>query len=195
MKQQLIIGLLIVTAFLACKKPVVVDNLPVPIPPSFSKTFYQPGYPPVYANVDVPQAALDAIRDGVAKQIRLSSAKFPLWVAVRHPDDYQIFLIDPQATNVETDPGSPALIVHPPNGIGSIQACGTVIGVGNDHNGFPTLVMPHQVDSNWTHLPYLSSCSRNESEHLAGWANDQAWFWSWYGPNDVHPEWPDENGQ
>ncbi len=183
----IIVGVIVaVVVFLAARKRSVTVVLPpVEIPPTFAFDYARDGEPWLRSNVLVPDEALAAIRDGVALQIERSSAAHPDWVQGNNIEDYTILFINPMAVNVETDPGSPALIV------GGIQCAGTCLGVGNDHSANrPVIVLPHQVATNWTHLEYLKQSARNESEHIRlNWC-DAAMFAHYQGVNDQHPIFP-----
>lgn len=188
-KRIAIIAVLILsaTAFKCGSKPTDPPaNAPcgVPMPNAFPVNVTSPGGVWVIADVPVPSEALTAIDEGIALQIERSSFYNPTWVNKRHLSDYKVMFVDPMATNVETDPGSPALIVH------GIQTAGTVVGVGGDGCNVNFILIPHQAASNWTHIDYLKQTARNESEHDAEWANDPVIFRSFAISGDVHPHWP-----
>lgn len=151
--------------------------------------------------VDVPQVVLDAIEEGIAHQIRNSSAARPSWTQFRNIKDYEVYLVKPHTHNVETDPGSPALLVNYSDAAGNqlkLQSAGTCIGVGGavlfggTDTRYPAIVMPYEPGEEVEHLTYIRETARNESEHLAEWMNDRQMFASFAIVGDVHPHFPDE---
>jgi hypothetical protein len=221
MNKRLYIFIILVAAFFAAgfscgnsntaPQSQLVYNTDRPSPTGADDCLYQagslhktPGGVFVNACVDVPPDALAAIERGIAHQIRNSSHYNPAWPAFRKLNEYQVFLVPPTAHNVETAPGSPALLVKYQDESGnvlSIQSAGTCIGVdgaifgrniGLQHDGrYPSIVLPEQSAEQWKYLNYLEESARNESEHIAEWNNDKAMFYSFAITGDVHPHFPD----
>lgn len=136
--------------------------------------------------VPVPIEALDEVDAGIGEQIYRHSAKHPDWAVGRRHDEYKVYFVNPMAINVETEPGSPALIM--PNGQ---HTAGTCVGVGHDTSRPPAIVLPHQKPMNWQFTDYLMHSAWHESEHLREFANDPQVFWFFSQPgNDIHPHVP-----
>lgn len=148
--------------------------------------------------VDLPAAFLAFVDTGIQNQIDRYNVHYPTWENYKKISDYNILVVDPMATNVETDPGSPALLVH------GYQSAGTCIGVNPYDNGkphpawqfwkravrVPWIVVPHQADSNWSHGDYFMNTIHNESEHVREATNDREVFMSYAITGDVHPHVP-----
>ncbi len=148
----------------------------------------------------VPPEALAAIDRGFTHTAINSKHYNPDWVTGYDPTQAQVFLIPKMATNVETDPGSPALLVKfldAGGNIESIQSAGTCIGVagaalwGVTDPRVPSIIICEQSDTNWSHLPYLEEAVRNEFEHIFEWLNNKAMFQTFAIVGDVHPHFPD----
>lgn len=156
-----------------------------PIPARLPYSFRTPGGVFVASVTNyVPDAALAAIDEGITNQLTRTEAAHPEWAAKRLLPDYRVIFIDPMATNAETEPGSPALLVW------GIQSAGTCIGVGGDGVYPEYIVLPHQADSGWNYIDYLMHSAWHESEHIREWFNDQAVFNSFIGSGDIHPHFP-----
>lgn len=157
------------------KRETVISNLPIKMPKAeaFRYTYEWPGCPYVTSVVPVPTKALDLLKQGIEMQITLRPRD---WTAYSNPSDYDVALIDPDATNMD---GSPALMVN------GIQAAGTVIGL-RDSSYTPTLiVLPHQQATDWCFNDYLMRSARHEGEHVSIDKNGAQ------QPNpDVHPQFP-----
>jgi hypothetical protein len=156
----------------------------------------------VRSTVVVPDEALDAIDRGFSHTITNSRHYNPSWDKGGSPTtDAQVFLIPKMVTNVETDPGSPAILVRylDPNGVDirTAQSAGTNIGVdgailgGIADTRWPSVVACSQEDTDWAHIPYLEETIRNEFEHNQEWWNDKGMFFSFGIVGDVHPHFPD----
>jgi hypothetical protein len=161
-----------------------VEGSPVDgVPKQFPFNYKTPAGIPVGSTKEIlPEYQADVFRAfeyGVQNRINSTNAKFPEWTKKTALNDCVIGLIDPHKTNGD---GSPALIVS------GFQSAGTVIGVEQ----FPVypvqmIVLPHQADTNWKYLNYLSLAARNESEHDAEFANDRNYALSLAVSGDVHP--------
>lgn len=163
----------------------IVHESAVPIPQDVPYAFRTPGGVSVSSVTNyVPDAALEAIDEGIRNQIERISAAHPEWAARANLVDYRVMFINPMAENVETDPGSPALIVY------GIQSAGTCVGIGGDGFTLDFIVLPHQVDTSWAHIDYLMHSAWYESEHIREWFNDTAVFNSFLGTGDIHPHFP-----
>jgi hypothetical protein len=152
----------------------------------------------------IPAEALDAIDRGISHQIRNSGALHPDWKVFQNLSEYQLYLIDPMTHNVETDPGSPALIakyLDLSSNVGQQQTAGTCIGVdgaifipgtgpSNDAR-YPSIVLPYEPGEMDKHASYFEESARNESEHIREWGNDKVMFRSFAIVGDVHPHFPD----
>jgi hypothetical protein len=97
--------------------------------------------------------------------------------------DYPVIMIPPTSRSIE---GYPSLNLK--NGW---KIAGTVILLGTVVIEPPFIL----VAENWTYMDYLSAAVRNEGEHIAAWYNDKNKFWETTVNGDVHPIFPDENGQ
>lgn len=135
----------------------------------------------VVSPVVVPDAALDAIDEGIAIQI----SKMPAtWAQARRVTDYPVHFVAPEATNQD---GSPALIVSGTQSAGTVA--GTLCGLNSGGaSGTPYLKLPYQTD--WQYLDYLRNSVQFESEHLSESKNDCQEFMKWTGPSDRHPHRP-----
>jgi uncharacterized protein (DUF736 family) len=144
----------------------------------------------VFSKVEVPSEALKAVDKGLWLQIDRMPAE---WSRGRHPSEYRIEFVEPQAWNQD---GSPALIA------GGTQTTGTVRGINTDPaKDDMVILLPHQEAVGWRYLALESGQGAivggawSESEHVAErWAsiqlNDPEIFTKWVGPNDVHPHRP-----
>lgn len=114
----------------------------------------------VRSTVKVPPQALDAIDRGILEQLdRINRAK-PEWTNRQSPSQYAVLFVDPMATNVETEPGSPAILIK------GVQSAGTVIGWNGDAGMKRSyIVAPHQDATQWRYLDYLKRTIWYESEH------------------------------
>lgn len=160
---------------------------------------YTPKGACVWGTVKVPQAQLELIDEGVAEQIRNSSAVYPNWTKCRKISDYSVLVIDPMAINRVTEPGSPAIVVK-----GNQQAAGSGIGLAWEGSvredgtyslpgtaiDTPYIVVPHQAAQGWRFENYWRDSIRNESEHWALAFNNWALRLHYTGANDVHPIFP-----
>lgn len=153
----------------------------VPMPLSFSTNVISPSGVWVIADVPVPQEALDDIDTGITNQLIRTRLAEPSWTEKNNFSDYHLMFVEPMATNQETEPGSPALIVK------GYQTAGTVVGVGNDGCNMDFIVLPHQRDSNWKYRDYLMHSAWHESEHDREWPNNKNIFFSFANAGDVHP--------
>jgi hypothetical protein len=181
----------------AAKHPLVY-NVDIPMDQLLDAVFTPAGIT-VRSTVPVPAEALDAIDRGFAHTITNSRHYNPSWTEGADPAKAQVYLIPKMTTNVETDPGSPALLVRMLDSgrvIETIQAAGTNIGVPGsllygDDPRYPSIVVCEQSDTNWAHLAYLEESVRNEFEHNQEWLNDKTMFYSFAIAGDVHPHFPD----
>lgn len=168
--------------------PNPVDVFGVPLPETFPINATTPGGIRVASVVPVPDSVLPLLDEGITNQLDRINAAKPEWANYKNLSDYIVLFIEPMATNKETDPGSPAIIVK--NGLSYTQAAGTCVGLGNQGTGAPMIVLPHQEATNWSHTDYLMHSVWNESEHVREWTNDQTVFWSFTNAGDIHPHFP-----
>lgn len=156
------------------------DAVDVPEPPLGPVTYLTREGAKVYSKVNVPMEALTAIDAGLQAQIQRMP---PEWSRYRFASAYSIEFLDPQATNVETEPGSPALIIS------GIQCAGYCRNTKEGES--PVIVLPHQQATAWRYLDYLMNSTWYEAEHVAEAVNDRNEFIRWAYPNpDVHPHRP-----
>jgi len=149
---------------------------------NFKKKYTTPKGARVRSTKDIPAALVAMIDIAIQNQFDLYANRFPNWVAYDSFSDYDILVIDPMATNEVNDPGSPALLIK------GQQAAGTTIGVFNyDAVKKPYFVVPHQVDSNWSHVPYWINSISNETQHGRLAMNDYSRFLYYQGERDIHP--------
>jgi hypothetical protein len=163
------------------RKQNVLQGLPVALPDRFPYIIERFGVPLIESVVPVPEEAVQAITEGIRTQIEKIDAARPWWENKKSPEDYNVALIEPTATNRD---GSPALMIR------GIQSAGTCIGVANDGHVPTVIILPHQAATDWGHLEYLKASARHESEHDREFSNDPAEFWAFLGANDVHPHFP-----
>jgi hypothetical protein len=171
------------------------DPSPFPVPPSpdpQDHTGFKQQHTPLGALVlsstdrpSIPARALVLIDEGISLCINRMPAS---WVECRDHSDYILKFIDPMATNVETDPGSPALLVmvQGKDGMEQVQVAGyTVFGSES------SMILPHQFSSDWSFEDYLRGSVWSESEHWTEHANDMNEFDRWlYVVGDSHPHRP-----
>lgn len=140
--------------------------------------------------MEAPAKVLDIIDDGLATQI----SKMPEpWVNARKESDYTIFFLKPMATNKETTPGSPALLVNYKDAEGkwqTIQTAGTCNALGQGLGAGEAICVPHQADSNWQYEEYLKNTIWYEAEHWAEFYNEYNTFLRYATVGDVHPHRP-----
>lgn len=149
---------------------------------NFRKKYTTPGGARVRSTVEIPANFITAIDTAINNQFALYATRFPGWTKYAHVSDYDILVIDPMATNEVNDPGSPAILVK------GHQASGTTIGVWNyDAVDRPYFVVPHQVESGWSHLPYWIDSIDNETQHGRLAMNDYSRFLYYQGERDLHP--------
>lgn len=145
----------------------------------------------------VSPEALQLIENGIAHTIRNTANQN--WSQFRNLSDFQVFLVPPMTHNVETDPGSPALMVKyldAGGNIGQVQAAGTCIGVSGSILGladprYPSIILPFEASQLPAHASYLEESARNEAEHIVMWANNKNMYFNYTGANDQHPIFPD----
>lgn len=149
---------------------------------NFKKKYTKAGPRSVRSTKDIPPAFLTGMVAGIADQLALYAERFPGWLKYNKISDYDLLVIDPMATNEVNDPGSPAILVK------GQQAAGTCLGVFNyDAVKRPYIVVPHQADSNWSHLQYWVDSIGNESQHVRLAENDYSRFLYYQGERDIHP--------
>jgi hypothetical protein len=184
----------------AAKKHPLVFNVDIPFDRLLEQQFTPLGIT-VRSTSVVPPEALDAIDRGFQHTITNSRHYNPSWTNGGTPQEAQIFLIPRMTTNVETEPGSPALILKYLNvngvDIEEAQTAGTNIGVdgsilyGVTDIRYPSVVVCEQSDCNWQYLNYLEESVRNEFEHNQEWLNSKSMFFTFATVGDVHPHFPD----
>lgn len=144
------------------------------------------------------EQALQLIDSGIAHTLR--NTENQNWTNFRTIEEFEVFLVPPATHNVETDPGSPAILVRQldPNGVDvrETQAAGTCIGVeggvlGKTDTRYPAIVLPYEDTELPAHAVYLEESARNEAEHIVMWVNNKNMFFNYVGANDQHPIFPD----
>lgn len=139
----------------------------------------------IVSTVPVPTDAMDLVENGIMEQIRRHSAAHPAWDKFKKLSDYAVVFIDPMGVSEVSLPGAPTLEVM------GIQTAGTCIGVSDRPRADqPTIVLPHQADSDWQFENYLMRSAWHESEHVREYANDRGEFLRYIGAGDVHPHIP-----
>ncbi len=138
----------------------------------------------VKSTATVPEKALTLIDSGIENQIVRHSARYPSWALGKEHVEYSVLFIEPMATNVETEPGSPALLVK------GIQTAGTCIGERPASMPLVHIVLPNQGDTDWRYEDYLMFSAWYESEHIRESMNDWDVFYEFVGAGDVHPHVP-----
>lgn len=155
----------------------------------FKYNYKTPKGAEVISTAMVPPDALATVDEGIQKQIDCYDRLEPTWANYKNVSDYGVLFINPMATNQETEPGSPALLVN------GYQTAGTCVGVHPRSNLKKSwIVLPHQTNTNWRFREYLKQSARNESEHVREYRNDYGRFLIYATGNDSHPHAPDENG-
>lgn len=169
---------------------VALDSLGIPSSAAEFKHDYRTnGGVTVRSTERLPQAALNAIDEGISTQIAKINAARPTW-GVRSLSEYNVLVIEPTAYSEIDLPGAPLLQLR-----GGTTA-GTVIGIlGSKSMDKAYIVVPHQNGQNWRFIDYFREAVRNESEHYRECnepdRNDPVYeceqFQGW---NDVHPHFP-----
>ena len=153
----------------------------------FKHSYRTPRGVDVKSTVEVPMNVLFTIDQGILMQLDRINIARPDWKNKLNPNQYAVLFVDPMATNVETDPGSPAILIK------GIQSAGTVIGFNGDAGMKQSyIVAPHQADTQWRYIDYLRRTIWYESEHdrecnepdPKNPSNDCYHF---RGVNDIHP--------
>lgn len=149
---------------------------------NFKKKYVTPGGARIRSTVAIPTANIQAVDTAINNQFALYAERFPQWDKYNKISDYDILVIDPMAINQVNDPGSPAILVK------GQQAAGTTLGVWNyDPAKKPYFVVPHQADSNWSHMQYWIDSLNNETQHGRLAMNDYSRFLYYTGERDIHP--------
>ncbi len=156
-------------------------RLRIPVP-KFEFADYTPLGVKVRSTVSIPSNALNSIDEGIGNQIYRHSAKYPNWNVGKLHSEYSVLLIDPMTTNVENEPGSPAILVQ------GIQTAGTGIRDGGEK--LVHIVAPHQQNQEWQFKEYFKNTIWFESEHCRENWNDLDVFNRYVGGSDVHPHVP-----
>jgi hypothetical protein len=157
-----------------------------------------PGGIVVRSYVAVPESDLQLIENGNTHTFRNARHYNPSWPDV-DLSTVQVFLVPPMTHNVETDPGSPALLVKFLDAAGNIvpiQSAGTCIGVSGGLLGtvdprYPSTVIPYEPGETDLHAFYFEESNRNEREHVEEWLFNRAMFFTYAIVGDVHPHFPD----
>jgi hypothetical protein len=154
---------------------------------NFQKSYTTPRGIAVKSTAPVPPAFLQIIDASIERMIRNHRRAQPTWTKHVNIPDYAVLLIDPMTTNVETEPGSPALLVK------GVQTAGTVIGYHPQANlSRPHIVAPHQDEQDWRFQSYFAHTIYNEGEHVIESQNDWGIFMHYAHAGDVHPHVGDE---
>jgi hypothetical protein len=187
---------LILFAFKGCGETkdinVALDSLGIPSSAAAFKHDYRTnGGVTIRSTQELPQAALNAIDEGISTQIAKINAARPTWQNHNRLDQYYVLVIDPTAYSQIDLPGAPLIQMR------SGTTAGTVIGIGGtrsilDHS---YIVVPHQNGQNWRFTDYFREAVRNESEHdrECNEPNRQDPVYEceqFQGWNDVHPHFP-----
>lgn len=145
---------------------------------------------------DVPKEFLASLDAGAQQAI---DRKLPAWDQIKSPKEMRWILVEPstfrdtprvgqKCTNLETEPGSPCLLVK------GVQTAGTVIGVGQFDAlklSKSLIVLPHQKAQNWRYLKYAQMSGWFEGEHFVecnqreGRSSGHCLYYQVV--NDVHP--------
>ena len=159
-----------------------LDSLGIPKHKAlFKHDYVSPGGVVIRSTVPVPDSAMAQIENGISRTIDRHSRHYPHWTKAKKLSDYAVLFVDPMATNVINEPGSPAILVR------GVQAAGTCIGVWQFAAAErPYMVIPHQQETSWRYAEYLNNTAAHEGEHLIEFANDFAVFSEW-AANDIHP--------
>ena len=153
---------------------------------NFKYNYTTPQGAQVQSTVPVPADFLTIYDASIQRVVRNHTRVRPEWKQFLTVPDYPLLLVDPMTTNVETDPGSPALFVE------GIQTAGTVIGTSPKSNlSRPYLVLPHQANQSWNHREYFRQSAYNEGEHRIE-LNDYGVFLYYAHAGDLHPHVSDE---
>lgn len=181
----ILVAAVIAAALIFRRKKAVKEtlkSLPVDLPTSWAVIIDRPDAPYIQSVVEVPESAIAQLVAGIQKQIDCTPAH---WTIARNVKDYNIYFIDSHRTNMD---GSPALLVR------GIQTAGTVIGLPGENFSPVFIVLPHQQSAGWLFPEYLKASARNESEHIALLFNDLNLFYYYQGGADIHPFFPDSEG-
>lgn len=149
----------------------------------------------VRSTVPVPPDFLNAIDEGLDRQINRLSGMFPKWTAGKNISDYTVVFVDPNpgggqtaCQNEVTEPGSPCLY------IGGQKSAGTAVGTDEQWTELDKvvpIVVPQQQAQQWRFREYFVNSIHNESEHVRGWLNRNneptGVFYHFIGEYDVHP--------
>jgi hypothetical protein len=135
------------------------------------------------------------IEAGIAHTIRNTLGLWGIGTPFSNLAEWQVFLVPPDTHNVETDPGSPALLVKaldPSGNLYQVQAAGTCMGVDGGLLGLqdprtPAIILPYEESQLPAHAVYLEESARNEAEHIRMWANNKSMYFNYTGANDQHP--------
>lgn len=154
----------------------------------------------VRSYLPVSDEALARIEAGIAHTVRNTLNLWGTGTPFSNLTEWQVFLVPPATHNVETDPGSPALLVKYLDAGGNVQtsqAAGTCMGVdggilGRSDGRYPSIILPYEESELPDHANYLEESARNEAEHIRMWANNKAMYANYTGANDQHPIFPDE---
>lgn len=148
----------------------------------FKYSYTTPEGARVRSTVPVPDVALNAVDNGIRNQIVRHNRKFPHWNNYRSISDYDVLFVEPTAHNVETEPGSPAILVR------GTQSAGSAIGLEpRSAADRPYMVIPHQEAEGWRFINYLMRTAWNESEHVREAVNDYGVFLHYAHTGDIHP--------
>lgn len=154
-----------------------LDALRIPRP-NIKYSYTTPKGARVESVVPVPSRQLELIDEGITNQIVRYRNAFPNWTKGRNVNEYNVLIVNPMATNMVNEPGSPALMVS------GVQSAGTMIGITRKEQW---IVVPHQSDSNWQFEDYFVKTVWHESEHYVEAINDMTVFYQFVGAGDVHP--------
>jgi hypothetical protein len=190
--KQLTILFLFCLAIISCQKNGYDDDAvhraldDIGIPKHLSKFKYDAVTPKgikIRSTVQVPAQTLADIDTGIDELLARYPLKYPQWTSHTKHSDYSVVFVDPMATNVETEPGSPAILVR------GYQSAGTNIGACK--TCFPPIhiVAPHQEKEGWRFRQYLINTIWFEGEHIFE-GNDINVWQQYVGGNDSHPHVP-----
>lgn len=187
----------------AKSKYVLTYSVDIPYEKLIEQPFFTPGGITVRSYIPVPDSDLELIERGVRHTITNARHYNPSWP---EPNlrDIQFFLIPPHTHNVETDSGSPALIVKyltMAGTVGTEQTAGTCIGVDGamfmpgkgpvQDPRYPSVVLAYEEGETKEHASYFEESARNEFEHLDEWTNNREMFKSFAIVGDRHPHFED----
>lgn len=175
--------------FKAAKQPTRTTAPGIILPDSFPYQYTRPDGGIIVTTTEIPEPVREEFLRRVVSGLQRSSdaavAVFPEWNrGIGSASASAVIFIDQMAT---TEAGYPALLVS------RTKTAGTVINVGDSSGneiGEPYIVAPSPTAEQISlpgYLDYLEATCYNENEHRQEWLNNKGLFWTYTGPEDVHP--------